>query len=135
MEGLFSLLADVFSKKFQMSPAEINNALHEREEDSTTAIHEGLAIPHIVVEGTSRFDIAVVRSKKGISFGSAIPPVHVVFALAGTKDERNFHLQALMAIAQIVQNEDFIHNWVKADSIEDLRSLILLAQRVRKAEV
>ena len=135
MEGLFTLLAEVFARKFQMSPSELNNLLHEREKASTTAIHQGLAIPHIVVEGTSRFDIAVVRSKKGISFGSDVPPIHIVFALAGTKDERNFHLQALMAIAQIVQNEDFIHNWVKTDSIEDLRSLILLAQRVRKAEV
>jgi len=134
-EGLFALLSEVFSRKFQMPSSELKRLLHEREKDSTTAIHSGLAIPHVVVDGASRFDIAVVRSKKGISFGSDTPPVHVVFALAGTKDERNFHLQALMAIAQIVQNENFIHNWVKADSIEDLRSLILLAQRVRKAEV
>jgi len=62
-------------------------------------------------------------------------PVNIVFALAGTRDERNFHLQALMAIAQILQNKDFLNNWVKVDGVEDLRNLILLAQRVRKVEV
>jgi APA family basic amino acid/polyamine antiporter len=135
MDGLFTVLADVFSSKFQMPALKINELLREREKDSTTAIHPGLAIPHIVLDGSSRFDIAVVRSKKGIRFGQNTPAVRVVFALAGSKDERNFHLQALMAIAQIVQDTEFINNWVKAGSIEDLRSLILLAQRVRKAEV
>ncbi|MBA7695076.1 hypothetical protein ES703_103697 [subsurface metagenome] len=76
-----------------------------------------------------------VRSKKGITFGKDIPPVHIVFALAGTKDERNFHLQALMAIAQIVQNKDFINHWSRANKIEDLRNIILLAQRIRKGQV
>ena len=62
-------------------------------------------------------------------------PVHLVFALAGSRDERNFHLIALMAIAQIVQNPDFMNLWRKARNEEELRNLILLAERVRKAEV
>lgn len=135
IEGLFSVLAEMFSRKFQMPITEIKTLLQEREQDSTTAIHPGLAIPHIIVEGTNRFDIIAVRSKKGIRYGQNVPPVQIVFALAGTKDERNFHLQALMAIAQIVQNADFMNNWIKAGDIEDLRNLILLAQRIRKAEV
>jgi hypothetical protein len=40
-----------------------------------------------------------------------------------------------MAIAQIMQNKEFIESWLKAGSKEDLRNLILLAQRVRKGEV
>ena len=77
----------------------------------------------------------IARSKTGINFSKENPPVNMVFALACTRDERNFHLQALMAIAQIIQNKDFINNWMKAGDPEDLRNLILLAQRVRKDEV
>ena len=77
----------------------------------------------------------VVRSKERINFGEGVPPVHIVFALAGSKDERNFHLQALMAIAQIVQNKDFSNNWLKVEDTEDLRNLILIAERVRKGTV
>jgi len=132
---LFRILSDSFSRKFQIPSDDIYVLLEQRERDSTTAIHEGLAIPHIVVEGKSAFDIILVRSIKGIDFGYNIPPVHIVFALAGTKDERNFHLQALMAIAQIVQSKDFINNWLKARGIEDLRNIILLAQRVRNVKI
>jgi mannitol/fructose-specific phosphotransferase system IIA component (Ntr-type) len=87
------------------------------------------------VEGTGRFDIAVMRSREGIDFHKESGPVHVVFALAGSQDERNFHLLALMAIAQIVQNADFMSSWLKARNVEELRNIILLAERVRKDQV
>ena len=134
-EALFDLLAGAFAAKCRMSPQKFRELLEQREADSTTAIHTGLAIPHIIVPGHARFEIVVVRSRQGIRFGHDIPPVHVVFALAGSRDERNFHLQALMAIAQIVQNQDFVKNWLRASDAEELRNLILLTQRVRKGTV
>ena len=134
-EGLFQALAEIFARKFDAEPAEIRKLLVDRESESTTVIHTGLAIPHIVVDGTQRFEIVVVRSREGIDFGPDIDPVKVVFALAGTRDERNFHLQALMAIAQIVQNPEFLSTWPRLRNTEELRNQILLAQRVRKASV
>ena len=108
--------------------------LKERELESTTSIHPGLAIPHIVIEGRSQFEIVVVRSRKGIDYGENVAPVRIVFALAGSQDERNFHLQALMAIAQIVQNRDFENHWLKARDQAELRNLILVAERVREGK-
>ena len=134
-EGLFRVLAEVLAGKFDSDPKTIHKLLVERESESTTVIHPGLAIPHILVDGTNRFEIVVVRSREGIDFGPETEPVKVVFALAGTRDERNFHLQALMAIAQIVQNPEFLSTWPRLRNIEELRSQILLAQRVRKGSV
>ena len=135
IESLFIILSKVFSKKFKMSSDTVYKLLQKREADTTTVIHTGLAIPHIIIEGNSKFDIVIVRSKKGILFRQDKSPVHIVFALAGTGDERNFHLQSLMSIAQIVQNKDFTNHWLKAKDTEDLRNILLLAQRVRKADV
>jgi mannitol/fructose-specific phosphotransferase system IIA component (Ntr-type) len=50
-------------------------------------------------------------------------------------DERNFHLQALMSIAQIIQDKNFMNNWEKVKSIEDLKNLILLSERIRKDKI
>lgn len=135
LDELFKLIANTFAKKFNLQEDDILNLLYERENDSTTAIHEGLAIPHIIVPGNNKFDIILIRSKKGIFFPKANNRVKIVFALAGTKDERNFHLQSLMAIAQIFQNKDFIKNWLKADTKEDLRNLILIAERIREGKI
>jgi amino acid transporter/mannitol/fructose-specific phosphotransferase system IIA component (Ntr-type) len=135
VKSLFNVLSKTFAEIFNIPPNTVCDLLIKREAETTTVIHTGLAIPHIIIEGNEKFDIVIARSQSGIDFLIDKPPVHIVFALAGTKDERNFHLQALMAIAQIVQNKDFTNNWMKVRDPEDLRNLILLAQRVRKDEV
>ncbi len=129
---LFTLIARNFSERLGTSYQEIYDLLIEREQDSTTVIAQGLAIPHIIISGKKQFDIIIIRSKAGIIFPNNREPVHIVFALAGSKDERNFHLQALMAIAQIVQNDEFTHDWIQMKTTKDLKNLILLAQRVRQ---
>jgi amino acid transporter/mannitol/fructose-specific phosphotransferase system IIA component (Ntr-type) len=134
MDGLFHLISKELSDS-KKEQDEIVRMLYERENESTTVIHEGLAIPHIITPGEKQFEIVVVRSKNGVKFTGSSTPVNVVFALAGSKDERNFHLKALMAIAQIVQSPDFVTNWMKVKSVEDLRNLILLAERARKGKV
>lgn len=129
---LFGLLSETFSKKFNISTENIIKLMEEREKDSTTAIYDGLAIPHIVVEGEKLFDIVLVRAKKGIYFGDEIPPVKIVFALAGSLDERNFHLQALMAIAQIVQDKNFLKNWLNARNHAEIKHSVFLPDRLRQ---
>jgi hypothetical protein len=54
-----------------------------------------------------------------------------VFVLAGTKDERNFHLRALAAIAQIGQDLHFYKKWIRAKGEEALRDTVLLGKRLR----
>jgi hypothetical protein len=46
-------------------------------------------------------------------------------------DERNFHLRALSAIAQIVQEPHFEEKWMAAEGEEELRDIVLLGERRR----
>jgi amino acid transporter len=131
MEEFFQLISDVMSKNLDMKPAILFKLLMEREKESTTVIAPGLAIPHIIIKGQKHFDILLVRSLKGIVFSEDKPKVHTVFVLAGTKDERNFHLRALAAIAQIVQDGNFQKRWMKAKDKEALRDIVLLGKRIR----
>jgi len=103
----------------------------EREKQSCTALRPGLAIPHIVIKGTEKFEILLVRAKDGIVFPDAKEPVHIVFILVGTKDMRNLHLRALMAIAQLTQQNDFDKQWFNAKTTDDLRDILLLGKRKR----
>jgi mannitol/fructose-specific phosphotransferase system IIA component (Ntr-type) len=103
----------------------------ERENESSTALGPGFAIPHIVIEGEKKFDILIARSRKGVRFSDHAPKVTAVFFLLGTKDERNFHLRALSAIAQIIQDPDFERKWMSAKNSEVLRDIVLLGERIR----
>jgi APA family basic amino acid/polyamine antiporter len=87
MNELFDLLGTEFSNLFNTDKEEIKKLIYTREAESTTDIHKGLAIPHILLGKEQRFEIIVVRSKNGINFEESKDPVHTVFALAGSKDE------------------------------------------------
>lgn len=134
-EGLIHRISEEFAKTFNISAVTIYSLFREEEERFDSVIYSGLAILNTVIEGYSKFDIVIVRSKHGIDFGKGDNKVHIVFALAGTKDERSFYLQTLIAIAQIVQNKEFINNWKKANTIQDLKNLILLSERIRKRRI
>lgn len=134
-QKVFHLIAHELSKRIPLSEGEIVALFEERERESSTVISEELAVPHFIFEGSQQFEIVVVRSENGILFDQDKEPVKAIFALAGTNDERNFHLQTLMAIAQIVKNTDFMKNWQALKSSNDIRNSILLADRIRKKGV
>ena len=75
--------------------------------------------------------LLLARAKGGIRFSDEAPEVKAVFVLAGSRDERNFHLRALAAIAQIVQEAGFERRWTRAADAQGLRDVVLLAKRGR----
>ncbi|MFH1007700.1 MAG: amino acid permease [Candidatus Latescibacterota bacterium] len=135
VEEGFGLMADAMAENLHVPPSVLLRLLLEREQESSTAISPGVAIPHILVEGTGRFCILLVRCRGGIVFSESAPDVHTVFVLVGTRDERNFHLRALAAIAQIVQGPHFEKKWMAAKSEEGLRDVVLLGKRRRQGGV
>ncbi|MHC5198719.1 MAG: amino acid permease, partial [Planctomycetota bacterium] len=94
-QELFEQAAAVFSDKVGIDKQVLIDKLLAREAEGSTVLETGLAIPHVVIEGEKKFEILPVRAPDGINFPHAQEPVKTVFFLAGTKDERNYHLRAL----------------------------------------
>ena len=130
-EQVFRQLATILAERLETDEYVLFEKFLHREAEGGTVIQPGLAIPHIVVEGENKFDILLVRAADGIDFPHAPDPVSIMFVLAGSKDERNYHLRALMAIAQIAQEKDFEQQWLAARDTEGIRNLILLSTRKR----
>jgi len=131
VKDFFDLAARQMAERVQTSAENLSDLLLARERESSTVLSPSLAIPHIVIEGEKIFDILLARCRKGIVFSKDSPKVHTVFALFGTRDERNFHLRVLSAIAQIVQDPDFEGKWMAAKNKQALRDVILLSKRRR----
>ena len=92
------------------------------------------SVTGIIIEGEDLFDIILVRSREGIVFDPEQPVVKIAFILVGSADQLNYHLRALMAIAEIVQEDGFEDRWLAAPSPEHLRDLILLSRRQREKQ-
>ena len=130
-DHFFELSAAVLAPHLNMTPDEMAGRLADREHRGSTIILPGLAIPHIVIEGTGEFALLIARCRDGVSFPDEPEHVHALFVLVGTEDERSFYLRALSAIAQIVQRPNFDVDWLTAWTAEDLRRLILHSDRRR----
>ncbi len=131
VEEFFTLAAEKLGDRLNMDPSHINELLFKRENEYSTIIAPGLAIPHIIIDGEKKFDILLARCRPGIVFSDTFNEITTVFILVGTRDERNFHLRALSSIAQIIHDHHFPKRWLAARTAEDLRDIILLGKRTR----
>ncbi len=131
MDEFFLQASELIQKDLKMSGKEVYDALLKRENEYTTVISNDLAIPHLIVPGSETFTVLVARAKQGIKFSDANNAITKVFVIAGSKDQRTFHLRALAAIAQIVNDPLFQKKWETATTTGNIKDAILLANRNR----
>jgi amino acid transporter len=131
LNEFFRIIAFQISTRLETDMETTKKLLIEREKENSTALSDFIAIPHIIIEGEKIFDIFLFRLRKGIEFSDEHKNVKAVFVLAGTRDERNFHLRAISAIAQIVSDPVFESKWTSARNLENLRDVVLLGKRNR----
>jgi Trk K+ transport system NAD-binding subunit/Kef-type K+ transport system membrane component KefB/mannitol/fructose-specific phosphotransferase system IIA component (Ntr-type) len=122
-DQFFNQVADIISVPLNLPPETLFRLLIEREEEISTALRPDLAIPHIIIEGENTFFMLLARCKDGIYFSNLAPKVQAVFVLVGTRDQRDYHLYALSAIAEIVQQPHFQEKWLKAKNEKTLRNI------------
>ncbi|MBN1809401.1 MAG: amino acid permease [Planctomycetes bacterium] len=130
---MFKAVAAKLAPRVAMDKDALYRLFLKREMESSTVVHPGIAIPHVVLQGEGIFDLLLVRCRSGVVFSELHQPVTTVFVLAGTMDERNYHLRALMTIAHIIEEPGFIDRWLKARGEEELKDMLLLSKRRREA--
>ena len=124
--SFFDKVSKTMSDELSMPSSVLYDLLVQREKEITTVLSPGLAVPHIIIDGDNKFSILLARCKKGIIFSKSQPGVYAAFVLIGTKDERDFHLRALSAIAQIVLTPNFENRWKRARNEQGLKNVVLL---------
>ena len=134
-EQVFRQISTILAERLGTNEYVLFEKFLHREAEGGTVVQPGFAIPHIVVEGENKFDVLLVRAVDGINFPHAEVPIRIMFVLVGSRDERNYHLRALMAIAQIAQEKQFEQRWLAARDIEAIRNLILLSTRRRDRDI
>jgi len=95
--------------------------LVERENIQSTAVGNGIAIPHCFTDEVSDLIIAVARSRDGLEFDSFDgKPTRVVFLLVGNRQEHSLHLKALARIARLIKSTSFIESIIASSTREEM---------------
>ncbi|MBT2214823.1 fructose-specific PTS transporter subunit EIIC [Virgibacillus dakarensis] len=106
---VLSELADQLNNAGRLNDkaAFINN-IFEREEQSTTGVGEGIAIPHAKSEAVKTPAIAFGRSQAGIDYDSLDgQPAHLFFMIAASEGANNAHLEALSRLSTFLMDPKF----------------------------
>ena len=131
LENFFRLIAQKLAGRLSTKAPKLKDLLLAREAEGSTVLSPAVAVPHIVIEGESKFEMVIARCQNGVRFSDKARSITTVFVLAGTRDMRNFYLRVLAAIAHIVQTPDFDRKWAAAKNEQALRDLVLLTKRKR----
>lgn len=130
-EVFFSRVAEKMGPRMLINQEKLLALLLAREQESSTVLTPHLAIPHVIIEGAKSFDMLIARARAGVYFSAEAPDVRAIIMLLGSKDERNFHLRCLAAIAQVMQAGDFEERWLAAAGEQALRDIFIMSRRPR----
>ena len=96
-------------------------ALEDRERLNSTALGEGVAIPHGKLTGLKRVVAAFGRSPGGVDFSSLDgKPTHLFFLLVAPEDSAGAHLKALARISRLLKDEAFRARLMRASTAADV---------------
>ena len=99
--------------------------LLEREKISTTAIGEGVAIPHGKLAGVERVLGVFARSPDGVDFASLDGGrTHLFFVLIAPENAAADHLKALARISRLLKDEAFRHRLMEGKTSQDIFQII-----------
>lgn len=99
--------------------------LMEREEQVTTGIGHGVAIPHAAVDGLESTLCVVAQVPGGIDFQALdASPVHVIFLLLSPPGSTGTHIRLLARIARLVDEETFVLRMAQAHGAEELYEVV-----------
>ncbi|EET88663.1 putative PTS IIA-like nitrogen-regulatory protein PtsN [Clostridium carboxidivorans P7] len=105
--------------------AEYKKAILAREEQFSTGIGDGIAIPHAKTSAVKVPALCFGRSKQGIDYESLDgSDAHIFFMIAASEGAHNDHLDTLSRLSSLLMNEDFRKKLMEASSEDEILTLI-----------
>ena len=115
--------------------AEYKRCVFAREEQGTTGIGEGIAIPHAKTAAVKKAGLSVMIVKNGVDFDSMDGlPTDLFFMIAAPDTEDNIHLDVLGRLSVLLMDENFHKDLLNAKSKEEFLALIEKAENAKQED-
>lgn len=107
----------------------------KREEEGSTGMGDGIAIPHAHDAAVKKPAVQFARSVAGVDYDSMDgQPAHLFFMIAAPEGGDNTHLQALAALSQVLMNPDVVTALKAADTPNKVQDIFAEAVAKKEAE-
>ena len=109
--------------------------VYAREQEGSTGIGEGIAIPHCKSDAVIKPGLAAMVVKDGVEFESLDgQPAHLFFLIAAPNTEDNVHLDVLSRLSVLLMDEDFTNKLRQAASVSEFKQIIEDAEKSSENE-
>ena len=124
---------DLMAKSGKIADVEkYRKGVFAREEEGTTGIGMGIAIPHCKSDAVTKAGLAAMVVKDGVDFESLDgTPAKIIFLIAAPNTEDNVHLQVLSKLSVMLMDEQFTNSLINAGSVDEFLNIIDSAEKVK----
>lgn len=124
---------DLMAKSGKISDVEkYRKGVFAREEEGTTGIGMGIAIPHCKSDAVTKAGLAAMVVKDGVDFESLDgTPARIIFLIAAPNTEDNVHLQVLSKLSVMLMDEQFTNSLINAGSVDEFLNIIDSAEKAK----
>lgn len=129
-EDAIRQMVDLMCKRGNIAdPDRYLQGVFAREEEGTTGIGEGIAIPHCKSDAVTAPGLAAMVVPQGVEYDALDgEPVHIIFLIAAPNTEENVHLDVLSRLSVLLMDEQFTKDLMKAKSPEEFLHVIDVAE-------
>lgn len=124
---------DLMAKSGKITDVEkYRKGVFAREEEGTTGIGMGIAIPHCKSDAVTKAGLAAMVVKDGVDFESLDDtPAKIIFLIAAPNTEDNVHLQVLSKLSVMLMDEQFTNSLINAGSVDEFLNIIDSAEKAK----
>lgn len=124
---------DLMAKSGKITDVEkYRKGVFAREEEGTTGIGMGIAIPHCKSDAVIKAGLAAMVVKDGVDFESLDgTPAKIIFLIAAPNTEDNVHLQVLSKLSVMLMDEQFTNSLINAGSVDEFLNIIDSAEKAK----
>lgn len=124
---------DLMAKSGKIADVEkYRKGVFAREEEGTTGIGMGIAIPHCKSDAVTKAGLAAMVVKDGVDFESLDgTPAKIIFLIAAPNTEDNVHIQVLSKLSVMLMDEQFTNSLINAGSVDEFLNIIDSAEKAK----
>ena len=129
-------MVDLMDKSGKLSDKKLYlEAVKAREEEGTTGVGNGIAIPHGRCSGVNKAGLAAMSIKGGVEYNALDgKPVDLVFLIAAPENSGNVHLEILSKLATMLMDDEFVAKLKNALTVEAFLEIIDKAEEEKDAK-
>lgn len=124
-ENFLKIIAGKLSGRLGLNNIKIQRLIKRDRRDFKVLIHSGVMCINFNVPGKNKFEIIMVRDKKGITFSKDETNIYAAFIMAYGRDQKDFFLNSFVWIVDIAEKTDFDKKWLDAADVKELKKIVL----------